>query len=84
MDEDDEVKMSPLCQPVTRDGKTVQVDIYDDGDGGWILEVVDEHNSSAVWDGAFEADQSALDEALSAIENEGIDALIGPDSGGLD
>jgi len=34
---------SPLAQSVTRDGNTVQVDIYEDGEGGWLLEVVDEH-----------------------------------------
>jgi hypothetical protein len=84
MNEDYEVKMSPLCQPVTRDGKTVQVDIYHDGDGGWLLEVVDEYNNSTVWDDAFETDQNALDEALSTIENEGIDALIGSETGGPD
>jgi hypothetical protein len=42
--------MSPLCQSVTRGGETVQVDIYEDGAGGWILEAVDEHNNSTVWD----------------------------------
>ena len=84
MDEDYEVKMSLLSQPITRDGKTVQVDIYADGDGGWILEVVDDYNNSTVWDDTFETDQSALDEALSTIENEGIDALIGSETGGPD
>ena len=84
MNEEHEVKMSPLCQSVAQDGKTVQVDIYDDGDGGWLLEVVDEYNNSTVWDDAFETDQSALNEALDAIANEGIDSFIGLDVGGQD
>ena len=84
MNEEHAVKMSPLCQPVTQNGKSVQVDIYDDGDGGWLLEVVDEYNNSTTWDDAFETDQSALNEALDAIANEGIDSFIGLDVGGQD
>jgi hypothetical protein len=41
---------SPLAQSVTRDGKTVRVDIYEDGEGGWLLEVVDEHGNSTAWE----------------------------------
>jgi len=81
MDEDYEVKMSPLCQSVTRDDRTVQVDIYEDGAGGWLLEVVDEYNNSTVWDDPFKTDQEALDEAFDTIEKEGIGSLIGQVSG---
>ena len=70
-------KMSALCQPVTRDGKTVQVDIYEDGNDGWLLEVVDEYNNSTVWDDPFKTEQDALDEVLKTINEEGIDSLIG-------
>jgi hypothetical protein len=69
--------MSALCQPVTRDGKTVQVDIYDDGENGWLLEVIDEYNNSTVWEDSFATEQAALDEALDTVKEEGIDALIG-------
>ncbi len=72
MNEEFEVKMSPLCQTLSRDGKTVQIDIYEDGDGGWLLEVVDERNTSTVWDEPFRSDQDALQEALETIEKEGI------------
>ena len=75
-------KMSPLCQSVTRDGKTVQIDIYEDDDSTWILEVVDEHRNSTLWDDRFPSDQAALDEALRTIDQEGIDALIGEPSRG--
>lgn len=40
---------SPLSQSVTRDGKTARVDIYGNGEGGWLLEVVDEFGNSTVW-----------------------------------
>jgi len=41
MSEEYEIKYSTLCQKVTSEGKSVQVYIYEDGKGGWILEVVD-------------------------------------------
>jgi hypothetical protein len=78
MDEEYEIKESPLCQPVTKDGKTVQVYIYENSEGGWILEVVDQFRNSTVWDDPFETDQAALDEVFKTIEKEGIEALIGP------
>lgn len=68
---------SPLNQSVTRDGKTVQVEIYENGEGGWLLEVVDEYGNSTVWDASFGSDREALDEAFNTIDEEGIDSLIG-------
>ena len=59
-DEEIEIIMSPLCQSIERDGKSVRVDIYDDGDGKWILEVVDEFGNSVVWDDHFSTDQKAI------------------------
>jgi hypothetical protein len=76
--EDPDPVLSPLSQAITRDGKTVQVDIYEDGEGGWLLEVVDEYNNSAAWENPFETDQAALTEVLRTIEAEGINSLIGP------
>jgi hypothetical protein len=80
MDDDHKIKKSLLCQSVTRDGKTVHIDIYEDGESGWILEIVDGNNSSTTWNESFETEMSALNEALSAIEKEGIDAFIGRDT----
>ena len=76
-DDDQRPLYSPLAQSLTRDGKTVQIDIYEDGDGGWLLEVVDEHGNSTVWDDPFQTDRGALDEALKTIDQEGIESLIG-------
>jgi hypothetical protein len=77
MDEEYELKYSPLCQNIERDGKVVEVLIYDDGEGRWLLEVVDEHENSTVWDEPFDTDQEALDELMDCIKEEGIDSLIG-------
>ena len=77
MTEEYEVKYSALCQKITSDGKTVQVYIYEDDKGGWILEVVDEYGNSTVWDDPFKTDDDALDEVFDTIEKEGISSLIG-------
>ncbi|MES9874884.1 MAG: hypothetical protein ABW146_17430 [Candidatus Sedimenticola sp. 6PFRAG7] len=77
MNEEFEVKMSPLCQEISSGGKAVQVDIYEHENGGWILEVVDEFNNSTVWDDPFETDNAALAEVKKTILSEGIDSLIG-------
>lgn len=71
---------SPLTQSVTSDGKTVKVEMYEDGEGGWLLEVVDEYGNSTVWDTSFGSDRDALDEAFKTIDEEGIDSLIGSPS----
>ncbi|MCX2834850.1 hypothetical protein [Microbulbifer thermotolerans] len=57
---------------------TVQIDIYEDGEGGWLLEIVDENNNSTVWEDSFDTEQEALDEALDALREEGIAAFVGP------
>lgn len=77
-DLDPEIIYSSLCQPIERDGKQVQVLIYGDDEGGWLLEIEDEHRNSTVWSLPFATEQAALDEALAAAEKDGIDSLIGP------
>lgn len=77
MDDDDKIKKSPLCQSVTHGNETVHIEIYEDGESGWVLEIVDTNNNSTTWNESFETDTSALKEALFAIENEGISSFIG-------
>jgi uncharacterized protein len=78
MTDEYEIIMSPLCQEVSSDGETVQVEIYrGEDDKGWILEVVDEYGNSSVWDDQFKTDNDAFKEALKTIEEEGISLLIG-------
>ena len=80
MSDEHEIKYSSLCQKVTSEGKSVQVYIYENGKGGWILEVVDEYGNSTVWDDPFKTDDEALDEVFGTIEKEGISALIGTEN----
>jgi uncharacterized protein len=68
---------SPLCQKVGRDGTSVDVEIYEDGAGSWLLEIVDAFGNSIVWEDAFPTDRAALTEALNTIGTEGIASLVG-------
>ena len=77
MSDEFKLEMSPLSQPITVDEKTIQVDIYRGDNGGWILEVIDESNSSLVWDDEFETDAASLGEVKRTIEVDGIESLIG-------
>ncbi|USD22235.1 hypothetical protein [Microbulbifer variabilis] len=71
-------KESELSQ-IYREGEvSVQIDIFEDGEGGWLLEIVDENNNSTVWEDAFETEQDALEEALDALREEGISTFVGP------
>ena len=81
MTDEPELIFSPLQQSITRGGKTVEINIYRIPTSGWTLEVVDEYRNSTVWDHEFETDQQALDQVLSELESEGIEAFIGTPSG---
>jgi len=78
MNDEYELEMSSLCQSMTHDSKTVQIDIYKGAEESvWTLEVVDGFGNSTVWNDAFKTDIEALTEVLSVIEKEGITSLIG-------
>ena len=68
---------SQLSQRVVRGEIAVEIEIYEDGKGGWLLEVVDEFGNSTVWDDSFPTDSAALAEALNVIDTEGIVSLVG-------
>lgn len=81
IDEDAPIIYSPLNGKVSREGKTVEVEVYRGENEQWILEVVDQHGNSTVWNDLFPTDQAALDEAMRTIDEDGIDAVIGPPPG---
>jgi uncharacterized protein len=72
-----EIEHSLLEREETRDGTTVKICIYRGPDCSprWILEVVDAEGGSTVWDDLFDTDQQALDAALQAIDEDGIDSF---------
>jgi uncharacterized protein len=74
---DPEIVMSPLCQEISNDGTKIQVDIYrGEDESGWILEVIDEENTSTVWDEPFDTDEEALDTVMKVIEQDGIRSFL--------
>jgi hypothetical protein len=77
-DNDPEIENSPLCEKVTRDGITVDVQIYRlvGRYEGWSLEVVDEEGSSTVWDDRFATDVAAYAEFERTIDEEGIETFL--------
>lgn len=77
MSDDYDVKMSPLSQSFEQGGQWVKIEIYEDDEGGWLLEIVDEGNNSTMWEDAFDTDDAALAEALAALEEHGIASFIG-------
>lgn len=79
MEDDDSIVYSPLRQTVTRDGVSVRVNIYRGREEArWVLDIVDERGGSTIWDDQFATDQQALDEALAAIESDGIESFLMP------
>ena len=77
MSTEPELIQSPLSQTITRDGHTLQVDIYRlEEEVDWLLEVVNEEGTSHVWGDRFATDQAALDAVHEAIDEEGVAAFL--------
>lgn len=73
MENDPEIIYSPLCRSFTKDGITVEVNIFRIENGeGWSLEVVNSANTSTVWDDLFETDAEAYTEFEQTVADEGM------------
>lgn len=67
------LKKSALCRTVEKDGSDLEIFIYKDGKGKWLLEVESESGTSVCWDDSFNTEQAALDEALQTIAENSIE-----------
>ena len=65
---------------IKRNQWSVNVEIYHAHEGGWILQIDDGRGNATVWTDSFATEQEALDAAVKAINTEGIETFIGPDS----
>ena len=65
--------MSALCRTVKKDGSELEICIFEDGEGRWLLEIVNEENTSTCWAEPFDTEQQALDEALKAVEENDLE-----------
>ena len=64
---------SPLSQTLTEDGITIEIIIFRDADEDeWTLEILDHNDGSTIWEDGFETEEDALEEALRAVEEDGI------------
>ena len=63
---------------ITVDGKTITVKVLEDAAGHWLLEIVDEHGNSTCWRDVFGTAQEAFNAAAIAVQEEGIEAFMGP------
>lgn len=75
---DDDLIESLLDQTYSKDGKSIEIEIYRMPDTAWNVQVVDIFGNSTVWDDEFESDKEALQFVLAEIERDGIDEFIGP------
>lgn len=82
MTENIELTYSPLNCAISKDGYNVEINIYKSADTEWFLEIVDQNNYSTCWEDQFETDKLAFDEAMSAIDEEGVLAFVEPTEGG--
>lgn len=65
---------------IERNRWKVNVEIHRDDTGGWILHIDDGRGNATIWAKSFDTEHAALEAALQAIDAEGIETFIGPDS----
>ena len=76
LEHDPEIIYSPFCTKFEKDGLIVEVSIFRvETETTWHLEVINEMNTSTVWDDPFETDVDAYNEFLATVEAEGMSAF---------
>lgn len=79
-DPDPNIIVSELFQSFTKDGVTVEVQIFRfEDDPKWTLEVVNNDGTSIVWDDLFDTDDEAYETFELAVEEEGMVAFLDED-----
>jgi len=74
--DDPQIIYSPFCSRFEKDNRTVQVNIFRlETETGWHLEVINEMNTSTVWDDPFETDVDAYAEFMATVDQEGMTAF---------
>lgn len=82
---DPNIIVSPLSGTVTRDGISVDVQIYRlERDPHWALEVINEAGTSSVWDDLFDTDEKAYAAFQQAAEADGMETFLDEDTGGIE
>ncbi|WP_419826230.1 hypothetical protein [Sphingomonas sp.] len=76
-DRDPNLITSGLSRIVTREGRSVRVEIYRlENRPGWALEVVNDKGTSTVWDELFDSDDAAEAAFRETLAEEGMAAFL--------
>ena len=74
---DPNLVISGLSREHSQGDGRVQIEIYRlEREEHWTLEVVADDGTSTVWDDTFATDQAALDEAIRAVNEEGVRSFL--------
>lgn len=79
-DPEPELIESPLNRSIERGGRRLKVNnVRLANERGWSLEVVNDHNTSTVWDDQFQTDRDADAAFKTALADEGFEAFLDKD-----
>lgn len=79
-DPEPELIESALNRSIERGGRRLKVNIVRlANERGWSLEVVNDHNTSIVWDDQFQTDRDADTAFKTALADEGFEAFLDKD-----
>ena len=82
MDDEPVLVDSPLSQEIEVDGYIFEINIFRlERETAWTLEVVDEDNTSHVWDDTFTSEVAALIEAQNELRSLGAKAFMAGEAG---
>ena len=70
-----ESKLSPMSRTVKCEGQDLHVDIYEDGEGQWLLAVTNINEVTTHWTEPFKTEWLALKEAMKTIKEEGLEGF---------
>lgn len=74
---DPNLVISDLSREHSQGTGRVRIEIYRlESEEQWTLEVVADDGTSTVWDDTFVTDQVALDEAVRAVDEEGVRSFL--------
>ena len=77
IERDPKIVKSALSRTVTKDGVTVEVSIIRlERETEWSLEVVNDKNTSIVWDDLFASDEEAYAEFERTVAEEGMRTFL--------
>ena len=77
IDPQPELIESPLNWSIERNGRRLKVNIVRIAtERGWSLEIVNDQNTSIVWDAPFETDRDADAAFRRALADEGFEAFL--------